>query len=61
MVPSLAPGPLTPELGLTYTTRQVPAKRDARTELRAATGDSEIPVLVAVGETVRGKHAILAI
>ena len=35
------------ELGLTYTTRQVPVQREARAELRRATGASEIPVLVA--------------
>jgi len=28
------------ELGLTYTTRQVPVRQHARTELRAATGAS---------------------
>src|SRR6516162_9310537 len=48
------------ELGLTYTIRQVPVERDARTELRAATGASEIPVLMTRGETVRGEPAILA-
>jgi glutathione S-transferase len=48
------------ELGLTYTTRQVPVEQQARTELRAATGAREIPVLVATGETARGERAILA-
>jgi glutathione S-transferase len=48
------------ELGLTYTTRQVPVEQHARTELRAATGATEIPILVASGETVRGEQAILA-
>jgi glutathione S-transferase len=48
------------ELGLTYTTRQVPVEQPARTELRATTGATEIPVLVAGGETVRGEQAILA-
>jgi glutathione S-transferase len=48
------------ELGLTYTSRQVPVEQHARTELRAATGASEIPVLVAGGETVRGEQAIVA-
>jgi glutathione S-transferase len=48
------------ELGLTYTVHQVPVEQHARTELRAATGASEIPVLVAGGETVRGEQAILA-
>jgi glutathione S-transferase len=48
------------ELGLTCTIRQVPVEQHARTELRAATGVSEIPVLVAGGETVRGEQAIVA-
>ncbi len=48
------------ELGLTYTSRQVPAERDARTELQAVTGASEIPVLIAGSGTVRGERAILA-
>ena len=48
------------ELGLTYTIRQVPVQQEARSELRAATGASEIPVLVAGGETVRGEQAIFA-
>jgi glutathione S-transferase len=48
------------ELGLTYTIHQVPVEQHARTELRAAPGTSEIPVLVAGGETVRGEQAILA-
>jgi glutathione S-transferase len=48
------------ELGLTYTTRQVPVQRDARTELRLATGAREIPVLVAGRETVSGEQTILA-
>jgi glutathione S-transferase len=48
------------ELGLTYTTRQVPVEHHARTELRAATGASEIPILVAGVETVRGEQEILA-
>jgi glutathione S-transferase len=47
------------ELGLTYTTHQVPVQRDARIALQLATGDSEIPVLVARGEPVRGEQAIL--
>ena len=37
------------ELGLTYTIHQVPVEQHARTELRAATGASEIPILVAGG------------
>ena len=48
------------ELGLTYTAHQVPVEQHARAELRAATGASEIPILVASGETVRGGQAILA-
>jgi glutaredoxin len=38
------------ELGLTYTTHQVPVEQHVRIELRAATGASEIPVLVARGD-----------
>ena len=48
------------ELGLTYTTRQVPVEQDSRTALRAATGATEIPVLLAGRETVRGEQSILA-
>jgi glutathione S-transferase len=48
------------ELGLTYIIRQVPVERDARTELRVATGASEIPALIARGEALRGEQAILA-
>jgi glutathione S-transferase len=48
------------ELGLTYTTRQVPVEPVARVELRAATGASAIPVLVAGGEVVGGEQSILA-
>ena len=48
------------ELGLTYTIHQVPVERHARTQLRPATGASEIPVLVAGGDTVRGEQSILA-
>jgi glutathione S-transferase len=48
------------ELGLSYTIRQVPVEQHARTELRVATGASEIPVLVAGGETVRGEQAVFA-
>ena len=48
------------ELGLTYTTRQVPVERAARSELFAATGASAIPVLVADGYVVGGEQAILA-
>ncbi len=48
------------ELGLTYTTRQVPVQREARSELQLTTGTDEIPVLLADGKTVRGEQAILA-
>ena len=48
------------ELGLTYTIRQVPVEQHARTELRAATGATEIPVLLADGLPVRGEQEILA-
>jgi glutathione S-transferase len=47
------------ELGLTYTTRQVPVTREARDELRATTGAGEIPVLVHDGQSVCGEQAIL--
>jgi glutathione S-transferase len=48
------------ELGLTYTVHQVPVHAQARTRLRAATGASEIPVLVVDGSIVIGEQAILA-
>ncbi len=48
------------ELGLSYTTRQVPVRHEARTELQLATGANEIPVLVVDGKAVRGETAILA-
>jgi glutathione S-transferase len=47
------------ELGLTYTARQVPVEREARTELLHETGGSSIPVLVVDGEPVHGEQAIL--
>jgi len=47
------------ELGLAYIARQVPVQREARTELAAVTGTTEIPVLVVDGETVHGEGAIL--
>jgi glutathione S-transferase len=47
------------ELGLAYTVRQVPVQRDARTELRGATGSTDIPVLVVEGAIVSGEQAIL--
>ena len=48
------------ELGLTYTVHQVPVHAEARVQLRAATGASEIPVLVVDGSIVSGEQAILA-
>ncbi len=47
------------ELGLAHLTHQVPVPREARTELQAATGTTEIPVLIVGGETVVGEQAIL--
>lgn len=46
------------ELGLTYTVHQVPVQQEARTALRAATGSSEIPVLVAAAEVIVGEQQI---
>ncbi len=46
------------ELGLAYLTHQVPVPPEARTELQAATGTTEIPVLIVGGETVVGEQAI---
>jgi glutathione S-transferase len=48
------------ELGLAYTARQVPVRREARTELMRVAGRDEIPVLVAEGRPVHGEQAILA-
>lgn len=48
------------ELGLTYTTHQVPVQREARMELLDATGATEIPVLVAEHEPILGEQAIVA-
>jgi hypothetical protein len=42
------------------TARQVPVQRDARSELRAATGAETIPVLVASDDVARGEEAVLA-
>jgi glutathione S-transferase len=47
------------ELGLSFTARQVPVERDARSELRLATGAETIPVLVAHDEVACGEEAIL--
>ncbi len=48
------------ELSVDYLARQVPVERDARCELRAATGSTTIPVLVAEGDAVVGEEEILA-
>ena len=48
------------ELGLSYTTRQVPVQREDRAELRRAAGTDEIPVLVADRTPVCGEEAIIA-
>jgi glutathione S-transferase len=48
------------ELGLSFTARQVPVEREARTELEAKTGARTIPVLVADADVVCGEPAILA-
>ncbi len=48
------------ELGLTYVTRQVPVRPESRGELRARTGQAEIPVLVADAQIVPGERAIIA-
>jgi glutaredoxin len=47
------------ELGLSFTARQVPVDRETRAELRAATGGTSIPVLVAGGQIVGGEEAIV--
>jgi glutathione S-transferase len=47
------------ELGLSFTAHQVPVARDARSELRVATGAETIPVHVARDEVARGEEAIL--
>ena len=48
------------ELGLSFTARQVPVDPETRTELRAATGATSIPVLVADGRIVGGEEASVA-
>jgi glutathione S-transferase len=48
------------ELGLSFTAHQVPVERDARRELRAATGAETIPVLVARDDVACGEEAIVA-
>jgi glutathione S-transferase len=47
------------ELGLTYTSRQVPVEAEARTELRVATGATKIPVLVSSGQPIASEESIL--
>jgi glutathione S-transferase len=47
------------ELGLDFTARQVPADPDDRTEMKAAVGTDEIPVLVSDGKTICGEDDIL--
>jgi glutathione S-transferase len=48
------------ELGLDFTTRQVPADPKERDELERVAGTNEIPVLVAdAGNIYCGDHAIL--
>lgn len=47
------------ELGLSFVAHQVPVDSGARTALVRATGQTSIPVLVAVGEIVPGEQAIL--
>jgi glutaredoxin 3 len=48
------------ELGLEFVAKQVPAEPDEREELRARTGSTEIPVLVAAdGAVFRGEDEIL--
>ena len=61
MVPGLTPSTPTPDRArFTYTVHQVPVHAQARAQLRAATGASEIPVLVVDGSIVSGEPAILA-
>jgi glutathione S-transferase len=48
------------ELGLDYLIRQVPVERDAREQLRLATGGQTIPALVAPDAIVIGEEQILA-
>jgi glutathione S-transferase len=47
------------ELGLDVVLRQVPVDREDRDQVRAATGETTIPVLVADGEIVAGEEAII--
>ncbi|HET7572475.1 MAG TPA: glutaredoxin [Gaiellaceae bacterium] len=47
------------ELGVDVTLRQVPAEREDRDAMEAATGRREIPTLVADGETLAGEEEIL--
>ncbi len=47
------------ELGLDVVLHQVPVEHEARDAVRAATGETSIPVLVAGGRPVAGEAAIL--
>jgi glutathione S-transferase len=47
------------ELGLTYTTRQVPVEREDRAELVTSTGQESIPVLAVKGQVIAGEGAIV--
>ena len=48
------------ELGLTYTAHQVPVERSDRAEIRALTGQADIPVLIAGGEVLDGEQDIVS-
>jgi glutathione S-transferase len=48
------------ELGLTYTTHQVPVARDDRAQLEQATGRQTIPIMVVGEQVIDGEQAILA-
>jgi glutathione S-transferase len=48
------------ELELSFTAHQVPVAPETRAALRAATGATSIPVLVANGQIVGGEAAIVA-
>jgi glutaredoxin len=48
------------ELGISFVARQIPADRDARTALEAATGQRSIPALTTDGDVFLGDTEILA-
>jgi glutathione S-transferase len=48
------------ELGVAFLARAVPVAGEARAQLRAATGQTSIPVLVAAGEVIAGEEQIRA-